>query len=227
MLVHRSSGAANPGCNRLLAGPSNLVTASQGRPKGGCRQGWLPHRWLLALILTVLPAAAQSLPEKARLLQRNLTERHLLDGLYVSIVPAPAPGSNCPHSRRAGQRDPCRRLDRSLPGGRRISVRRSRTIPAVRRHGADPAWLARAAGSDGKARTARPGLRERPRPGRRIRTRRRFARVAPGTGKYADYRFYSDVSVDNFNAVLYGTPSITTWPPTPRRRRSSPRTSTA
>ncbi len=25
-----------------------------------------------------------------------------------------------------------------------------------------------------------------------------------GQGQYADYRFYSDVSVDNFNAVMYG-----------------------
>ena len=28
--------------------------------------------------------------------------------------------------------------------------------------------------------------------------------MASGTGRFADYRFYSDVSVDNFNAVLYG-----------------------
>src|SRR5262245_33347329 len=32
-----------------------------------------------------------SMEEKARTLQRNLIEKHLVDGLYVSIVPAGAP----------------------------------------------------------------------------------------------------------------------------------------
>jgi hypothetical protein len=39
---------------------------------------------------------------------------------------------------------------------------------------------------------------------RRFRARGDSREWHQGQGKYADYRFYSDVSVDNSNAVLYG-----------------------
>src|SRR5437762_6769924 len=52
----------------------------------------------LALFPAARPGAAQSLEEKSRVLQRNLTERHMLDGLYISIVPAEAPGDKWRHT---------------------------------------------------------------------------------------------------------------------------------
>src|SRR5258708_7546620 len=36
--------------------------------------------------------------EKARYLQRDLIDKHLVDGLYVSIVPASPPGTKLPHT---------------------------------------------------------------------------------------------------------------------------------
>src|SRR5216684_7269379 len=70
----------------LLAGrPSDLVM----------------HSLRMVLTLAMLAAAhlaAQSLADKSRLLQKNLTERHLLDGLYVSIVPAVEPGVELRHT---------------------------------------------------------------------------------------------------------------------------------
>src|ERR1041384_6450102 len=42
----------------------------------------------LLILLLAATCAAQSMEEKARILQRNLIEKHLVDGLYVSIVPA-------------------------------------------------------------------------------------------------------------------------------------------
>ena len=44
----------------------------------------------IALFLTHIVCAQMTLPEKARSLQRDLIEKHLVDGLYVSIVPAGA-----------------------------------------------------------------------------------------------------------------------------------------
>src|SRR5262249_5756983 len=69
----------------LIGGPSDLVMHSL--------------RIVLPLaLLAAAPAAAQSLEGKARLLQKNLTERHMLDGLYVSIVPAIEPGVKLLHT---------------------------------------------------------------------------------------------------------------------------------
>jgi hypothetical protein len=49
----------------------------------------------LFLFVLTLSASAQSMEQKARILQRNLIEKHLVDGLYVSIVPA---GPAVPHT---------------------------------------------------------------------------------------------------------------------------------
>ena len=81
---------------------------------------------------------------------------------------------------------------------------RPRTIPRCDATGVNPAWLTRAAGSDREARAAGPRLRERPRPCSGFERGGDSREWHQGQGKYAGYRFYSDVSVDNFNAVLYG-----------------------
>ena len=77
----------------------------------------------------------------------------------------------------------------------------------MRQHGGESSrGLAPPAGSDRQARPAGPRLCTGPRAGGRLRARRRRLRTngTRARGAYADYRFYSDVSVDNFNAVLYG-----------------------
>src|SRR3974390_2416526 len=50
----------------------------------------------LSLVLSTPPCAdAQSKLDKARDLQQDLIEKHLVDGLYVSMVPA---GAKVPHT---------------------------------------------------------------------------------------------------------------------------------
>src|SRR5947207_4526060 len=53
---------------------------------------------IVLLLIMLAPLAAQNLADKARSLQKNLTERHMLDGLYVSIVPAVEPGVKLQHT---------------------------------------------------------------------------------------------------------------------------------
>jgi hypothetical protein len=62
------------------------------------------HIALPLAMLVAAPLAAQSLADKARLLQQNLTERHMLDGLYVSIVPAVEPGVKLLHTIESAQK---------------------------------------------------------------------------------------------------------------------------
>src|SRR5882762_2149371 len=160
---------------------------------------------LLALLPGTRPGAAQSLEEKSRVLQRNLTERHMLDGLYVSIVAAEAPGDKWQHT----VDEPGNVIHAGVWTGRYLAgvgyqyaVTRA---PAVRRHGGEILHGLRVL----QEVTGKPGLLARgyvkghgPVAG--------FERGGDsrewhqGQGKYAGYRFYSDVSVDNFNAVLYG-----------------------
>src|ERR1700678_2350884 len=52
-------------------------------------------RELLILLLAASCAGAQSMAEKAGILQRDLIEKHLVDGLYVSMIPA---GPAVPHT---------------------------------------------------------------------------------------------------------------------------------
>ena len=47
------------------------------------------------LFLLAGSLSAQSMEDKARVLQRDVIEKHLVDGLYVSIVPA---GAAMPHT---------------------------------------------------------------------------------------------------------------------------------
>jgi hypothetical protein len=159
--------------------------------------------------LALFPAAqrgtAQSLEEKSRMLQRNLTERHMLDGLYISIVPAEAPGGKWLHT----VDEPGNVIHAGVWTGRYLAgvgyqyaVTRD---PAIRRHGGEILHGLRVL----QEVTGKPGLLARgyvkghgPVEG--------FERGGDsrewhqGQGKYSGYRFYSDVSVDNFNAVLYG-----------------------
>jgi hypothetical protein len=141
--------------------------------------------------------------EKARTLQRDLIEKHLVDGLYVSIVPA---GSAVAHS----VDDPGNVIHAGVWTGRYLAgVAYQYAVtkdPAVRKHGGDLLMGLRRL----QEVTGKPGLLARgylkghgPVEG--------FERGGAnsqhwhqGQGKFADYRFYSDVSVDNFNAVLYG-----------------------
>ena len=44
---------------------------------------------IFLFLVHIIPAQV-TLPEKARYLQRDLIDKHLVDGLYVSIVPAGA-----------------------------------------------------------------------------------------------------------------------------------------
>ncbi len=156
----------------------------------------------LFLILATA-AAAQSMEEKARILQRSLIEKHLVDGLYVSIVPA---GPAVAHT----VDDPGNVIHAGVWTGRYLAgVAYQYAVtkdPAVRKHGGDLLMGLRRL----QEVTGKPGLLARgfvkghgPVEG--------FERGGAdskhwhqGQGSYADYRFYSDVSVDNFNAVLYG-----------------------
>ena len=159
-------------------------------------------RWI-ALMACALAASAQPMEEKARLLQRDLIEKHLVDGLYVSIVPA---GAAVAHT----VDDPGNVIHAGVWTGRYLAgVAYQYAVtkdPAVRKHGGDLLMGLRRL----QEVTGKPGLLARgfvkghgPVEG--------FERGGAeskhwhqGQGAYAGYRFYSDVSVDNFNAVLYG-----------------------
>jgi hypothetical protein len=149
------------------------------------------------------PPANDSMQAKARTLQRNLIEKHLVDGLYVSMVPV---GSPVVHT----VDDPGNVIHAGVWTGRYLAgVAYQYAVtkdPAVRKHGGDLLMGLRRL----QEVTGKPGLLARgylkghgPVEG--------FERGGSdsrhwhqGQGQYADYRFYSDVSVDNFNAVLYG-----------------------
>src|SRR3984957_7978886 len=144
--------------------------------------------------------------EKAKVLQRNLIDKHLLEGLYVSIVPAAPEGTKLPHT----VDDPGNVIHAGVWTGRYLAgvayqyaVTRD---PQVRKHGNDlliglrrlqevtgkPGLLARGyVKGHGPVEVFERGGGD-------------SAHWHQGQGEFADYRFYSDVSVDNFNAVLYG-----------------------
>ena len=162
-------------------------------------------KWLLVACASLAAAGAQGLAGKSRLLQDNLKERHLLDGLYVSIVPAPVPGVKLRHT----VDEPGNVIHSGVWTGRYLAgvgyQYAATRDPAVRRHGGELLHGLRVL----QEVTGKPGLLARgyvkghgPVAG--------FERGGDsrewhqGQGKYDGYRFYSDVSVDNFNAVLYG-----------------------
>jgi hypothetical protein len=168
----------------------------------------------LALLISVMPAFAGSpavtdsspLRDKAAWFQRDLLDKHWLDGLYVSIVPAAPPGKVLPHT----VNEPGNVIHSGVWTGRYLAgvgyqyaVTRD---PWARRHGGE---ILRALLIQQEV-TGKPGLLARgyvkghgP-----VEGWERDGQDSPkwhqGQGKYSDYRWHGDVSVDNFNAVLYG-----------------------
>jgi hypothetical protein len=158
----------------------------------------------------LLPAAeitdSSPLSQKAAYFEKDLLEKHWLDGLYVSIVPSPAKDQKLTHTvdepgnvihagvwtgrylagvgyQYAVTQDP---KVREMGGQILIALRRLQEVTGkpgllargyVRGHGPVEDWERDGADS---------------------------VQWHQGQGDYADYRWYGDVSVDNFNAVLYG-----------------------
>jgi hypothetical protein len=164
------------------------------------------------LLLALLPGHAQTvsnsspLEVKARYLQRDLVDKHLLQGLYVSIVPSVPPGVKLTHT----VDEPGNVIHAGVWTGRYLAgVGYQYAVtkdPRVRQHGGEIlSGLRRLQEVTGK-----PGLLARgyvkdhgPVVGFE-RGGGDSAHWHQGQGEFAGYRFYSDVSVDNFNAVLYG-----------------------
>lgn len=165
-----------------------------------------------ALCLAFYPCIARAiddaspLAEKAAWFQQDLLDKHWLDGLYVSIVPAAPTGTKLPHS----VNEPGNVIHSGVWTGRYLggvgyqyAVTRD---PQVREHGGQILRALRIL----QEVTGKPGLLARgyvtghgpvvdwEREGNDSKEWHQ------GTGSYADYRWYGDVSVDNFNAVLYG-----------------------
>jgi hypothetical protein len=167
--------------------------------------------WLLLLAggppLIAAPVADSSpLHDKAVYLQQDLLSKHWLNGLYVSIVPAGPAGTRAAHT-----------VDQ--PGNVIHSgVWTGRYLGGVGyQYAATHDRQAREIGSQilqalriQQEVTGKPGLLARgyvlghgP-----VEDWERDGRDSPqwhqGQGWYANYRWHGDVSVDNFNAVLYG-----------------------
>jgi hypothetical protein len=149
---------------------------------------------------------SSSLAEKARYFQRDLLDKHWLDGLYISIVPSAPPGTTPTHT----VDDPGNVIHAGVWTGRYLAgvgyqyaVTRE---PRVRAH----AWEILQGLRVLQEVTGEPGLLARgyvkghgpvmdwEREGTDSREWHQ------GIGAYANYRWYGDVSVDNFNAVLFG-----------------------
>lgn len=146
------------------------------------------------------------LEEKARYLQQDLLEKHWLDGLYVSIVPSPAAAAKLQHT----VDEPGNVIHAGVWTGRYLAgvgyqyaVTRD---PWVRQHGGQILQALRTL----QEVTGKPGLLARgyvKGHGPVMDWERDGADSKEwhqGQGAYAGYRWYGDVSVDNFNAVLYG-----------------------
>jgi hypothetical protein len=150
--------------------------------------------------------ASSPLLAKAKFLQQDLLDKHWLDGLYVSIVPSAPAGMKVPHT----VEEPGNVIHAGVWTGRYLAgvgyqyaVTRDRW---VRKHGGQILQALRIQ----QEITGKPGLLARgyvkghgPVAGWE-REGRDSSEWHQGQGKFADYRWYGDVSVDNFNAVLYG-----------------------
>jgi hypothetical protein len=151
---------------------------------------------------------AQSSPlhEKATYFQQDLLDKHWLEGLYVSIVPVTSQGENLSHT----VNEPGNVIHAGVWTGRYLAgVAYQYAVTndhAARQHGGQILLALRRL----QEVTGKPGLLARgyvkghgP-----VTDYERDGRDSPewhqGKGEYADYRWYGDVSVDNFNAVLYG-----------------------
>jgi hypothetical protein len=155
---------------------------------------------------SAIPADSSSLHVKAAWLQQDLLEKHWEDGLYVSIVPHPAPGQKLTHA----VDEPGNVIHSGVWTGRYLAgvgyQYAATRDPWVRKQGGEILNALRIQ----QEVTGKPGLLARgymkghgpvedwERDGRDS------LKWHQGQGKYADYRWYGDVSVDNFNAVLYG-----------------------
>lgn len=144
--------------------------------------------------------------QKAKYLQRDLIDKHLVDGLYVSMVPAAPEGARLTHT----VDDPGNVIHAGVWTGRYLAgvayqyaVTRD---PQVRKHGGDLlVGLRRLQEVTGKPGLLARGYVKGHGPVEDFeRGGADSAHWRQGQGAFADYRFYSDVSVDNFNAVLYG-----------------------
>jgi hypothetical protein len=153
-------------------------------------------------------AVADSSPLRAKAahLERDLLTKHWLNGLYVSIVPSAPAETPLVHT----VDEPGNVIHAGVWTGRYLggvgyqyAVTKS---PTVRKHGGQILRALRIL----QEVTGKPGLLARgyvqghgP-----VEGWERNAQDSPewhqGQGQYADYRWYGDVSVDNFNAVLYG-----------------------
>lgn len=173
------------------------------------------YRFLLAPLLpTILFAAspdpapidASPLRVKAAWLEKDLVEKHSLNGLYVSIVPSAPPGTILEHT----VDQPGNVIHSGVWTGRYLAgvgyQYAATHDPSVRKHGGQiinaltileevtgkPGLLARGyvKGHGPVEDWERNGADSK--------------EWHQGQGAYSDYRWYGDVSVDNFNAVLYG-----------------------
>ena len=152
------------------------------------------------------PRDDSPLHEKARYFQQDLLDHHWLDGLYVSIVPSVPPGIKTPHT----VDEPGNVIHAGVWTGRYLAgVGYQYAVtqdPWVGQHGGEILQALRVL----QEVTGKPGLLARGYVKGHgpvedwERDARDSAEWHQGQGKYADYRWYGDVSVDNFNAVLYG-----------------------
>ncbi len=170
---------------------------------------------MVFFVATFVPAMSRAtskvtdsspLLQKADYFQRDLLDKHFLEGLYVSIVPAAPPGAKLTHT----VNEPGNVIHAGVWTGRYLAgvgyqyaVTRS---PQVRRHGGEILHGLRIL----QEVTGKPGLLARgyvkghgPVEGWE-RNGQDSIEWHQGQRKYADYRWYGDVSVDNFNAVLFG-----------------------
>jgi hypothetical protein len=146
------------------------------------------------------------LGEKAGYLQQDLLTKHWLDGLYVSIVPHVPDGTRLGHS----VNEPGNIIHAGVWTGRYLAgVGYQYAVtkdPQVRAMGGQILKALRIL----QEVTSKPGLLARGYMkghgpvAEYERDGNNSVKWHQGQGPYADYRWHSDVSVDNFNAVLFG-----------------------
>jgi hypothetical protein len=148
------------------------------------------------------------LREKAAYFQQVLLDRHWLDGLYVGIIDSPPPGAKLPLPHTVNQ--PGNVIHAGVWTGRYLGgvgyQYAATKDPRAREIGGQILKALRILQDV----TGKPGLlcRGYVKGHGPVVAWERYGADSKewhqGRGQYADYRYYSDVSVDNFNAVLYG-----------------------
>jgi len=149
---------------------------------------------------------ASALHDKAAFFQRDLLDKHWLDGLYVSIVPSSPPGTRLPHT----VNEPGNVIHSGVWTGRYLAgvayQYAATRDPWARKHGGEILHALRLQQEvTGKSGLLARGYVKGHGP---VEDWERHGQDSihwhQGQGKFSDYRWYGDVSVDNFNAVLYG-----------------------